>query len=394
MTRRDDGHDDANDPRLAELVGDALGDAGELLPTTEAEVERAEAAGVEEVELPESLQELPPRSTTRDPGGTDEARTASPSARVVELADARARRGGSWLSHGVAAALGAAAATAVLFATTRTERPAGGVPSAEPVTPRADAAAEPWKLALGAIDSCPSDCCAGSVCTKAEGELAKCSSRHTCVACSIDELAKGSYRVRLGALALTDAGRAAMKAAGSFDLCVRVGSSPMTCTPAHTSSNAGDPWAVLPLLASVQDAVAGFELEVRARGTQRALGAWKSPVRLNATVLCRGLSAKPKSPKDESLGVVSVFFDDTHYVELERAERASSLAALRPRIDVTGAPLTIFETSRPGAQRFALVLGPFTKTVAENVRWKVLDQGRPARIVVGDDHVGDGRPLD
>jgi hypothetical protein len=137
--------------------------------------------------------------------------------------------------------------------------------------------------------------------------------------------------------------------------------------------------------------LAGFELALRLKGSKQQLGAWKNPVTLNATVLCKGLLIKPKDEKEEVLGTVSVFLEDTHYVELLRGDSVERLLEARSRLSFVDVTPRIFETRKTGADHFALVLGPFDKPTAEKLRWALLDKGESARLVIGEDHVGPPR---
>ena len=51
------------------------------------------------------------------------------------------------------------------------------------------------------------------------------------------------------------------------------------------------------------------------------------------------------------------------------------------------------ETSEPGAQRFALIAGPYDLATAEVLRWQLLEQQQAATITVGPDYAGAPKPL-
>lgn len=376
---------------LEALLVDAMVRDGDLVPTTEAEVERAMAEGHEfEGELPEALREYRPEA-----GLGREAESAQASRRVVSFEEARrARAGTRVITHFVAVLVGAAAASVLLLWKPPTQ-PGGGVPTSEPVKPVLDASAPDATVALAPLPGCGGDCCAGSACSKAKSELAQCSSGRTCVACGFDALSDSRYRVRLGAFAPLDAGREALKSASAgLELCVRVGSSAQVCTAARSGDETPGAWSELPLAVSVQDLMAGLTLDVRPVGTETVIGTWTSPVQVNPTTLCRGLFIKPTNPKAEGLGTVSLFLDDTSYVELARAADVATLRAERAKLELGAVPARLFETVAGPERRFALVLGPFSKPVADRVRWDLLQKGQQARVVVGDDFSGAPLPLE
>ena len=293
----------------------------------------------------------------------------------------------AWLTHVIAAGLGAAAAAALLVG--RGERPDRPLPTGEPAKPRADAA--PKTIAVPAVLGCSRPCCGGSQCPEARDDLKSCGSERRCIACTIDELALSRYRIRLGAFAPGARVKRIVDGGGALELCARAGSSELACAAAHAAADQEEQWTLLPLVVSTQDMLAGFELGLRQKGGKKQLGVWKSPGTLNATVLCKGLLIKLTDDKEELLGTVSVFLDDTHYVELVRSHSVDQLLEARGRLSFVDATPRIFETRKPGPDHFALVLGPFDKPTAEKLRWALLDKGEPARLVIGDDHVGPPR---
>jgi len=394
-----DEHDKTeSEEQLTSLLAETFAQNGELAPSTDAEVERAEAEGVEyEGALPDSLKEFRSPEASESPAseklGPSPRSEASPRS-VVSLEDARRARS-SWGTHAVAAVLGAAAASALFIWRSRPPEPGGALPTSEPTPTLPDAAPPPEKIALAALPECSSACCAGASCKASKPELAQCSSGRTCIPCAFEMLADSRYRVRLGAFAPLDVGRKVLEnAKGGLELCVRVGSSPLTCTPARTTAEGPAGWSVLPLTVSVQELMAGLTLRVRAVGAETPIGEWLSPVQINATTLCRGLFLKPTTPKQEPLGTVSLFLDDTHFVELGHSATVSALREQRTSFELGALPAKIFETSRDGEQKFSLVLGPFDKRDAEAVRWDLLQKGQTARLTLGDEQVGAALPLD
>jgi hypothetical protein len=413
MTRRDDEHH-ADERRLARLVSDALGD--ELAPTTVAEVERAEAEGLEhEGPLPEALRELrprgaaspsPPRARVDGPPPPPVRSPDADGARsVASLESLRARRGGARLaSHAVAAITGAVAAAAALALLAPSSRRGGGhegAPGPDP-TPRAPDAAALAPLVTVPGASCTDACCAGAACPSA-GELSACSSGRTCVACSLTTLAESRYRLRLGAFTPTSLGRDALEhAPGGLELCARVGASELACAPAATADAPGERWTILPLVPSADELAAGFELRVRPRGLAATIASVEARIQVNPALLCKGTLLRPlptlgrdagAAPPDP-LGTISLFLDDTYWVEVARADAVPTLRAARERFAVAPGALRVIETDRPAHERFTLALGPYDRAHAERVRWSLLEQGESARVDLGGDHVGAPLPLE
>jgi hypothetical protein len=64
------------------------------------------------------------------------------------------------------------------------------------------------------------------------------------------------------------------------------------------------------------------------------------------------------------------------------------------RFDLTGIQPRVYESSRAGAERFALVLGPLEKADADALRWQALDHGIEASVSHGLDFVGAARPAE
>jgi hypothetical protein len=385
--------DDGQGERLVEaLLADAFAERGELIPTTEDEVRRAEQQDLEFAgDLPESLRALRPSSEER------RAPLPPQDATLISLVDARRRRA-SWLTHGIAAAVGAAAAAALFWGQSKGVEPGANLPTGEvPAKAAADAARPDEKITLPPAKTCGSSCCAGEACSAAKSGLSSCSSGRKCIACSNEELAASRYRLRFGAFAPTELGAKAVTSAGpgGLELCVRVGSSEIACVPAHANSDGTEQWSRLPLVASAQDLLAGFVLEVRPKlAGAKAVGAWRSPVQISPTVLCKGLSLRPQNTKEEVLGVVSVFLEDAHFVELRRDASVEALRAHRKRFVLSDVPATLFETSAHGDRKFALVLGPLDKPATERLRWSVLQGGEDARLSVGEDFVGEPTSAD
>ena len=113
------------------------------------------------------------------------------------------------------------------------------------------------------------------------------------------------------------------------------------------------------------------------------MASWGGPVAINPTVLCKGLVLKPKFG-DAVFGTVSLFLDDTHYVELARGTSLRALTESGARFAGTRRP-RIFQ--RAGTKpSFALSVGPLSHAEAERLRGSVLRQGGEAQIVLGLDY--------
>lgn len=389
--------DREGDDELEALVAGALVERGELLPTTEAEVLHAERAGVAfEGELPPELAEYsPPTSERAAPlsrrAPQDRAEPVR-STRVVSLEEARRRpQRGAWLGYGATFVAGAAAAAAAIALFVRA--PPGGPtdPSADPEQTAGvgtGAPPAPSSIATVSVDGCPEACCAGASCAAAEGELRACGSGRTCIPCGDPPASR--YRVRIGHLFPDEA--LDTDRIDALDLCARVGSSRWDCAPAYADPATSPEWRRLPALATSEDAGAGVELELRVRGTKQALGRWHGGVRIGPPVLCSGVGVSLEDTAGKSLGRLSLFFDDAHYVELRRGT-LDALEAYRGELAIAGAVPRLFETSRGGPERFALVVGPLDEPRAERLRWSLLEQGVDARVELGGDYVGDPRDI-
>ncbi len=358
---------------------------GDLVPTTEAAVERAEAEGAEhEGELPAGLAAYR--------GHADEAPRDRAPARVVSLDDARRVRRSSLVTHAAAALAGAAAVAAFWVATRKPENWQAGtdVPASASVSA---SAAEPTRIRIEA-PTCGAGCCAGSDCPAARGELAACPSGRTCIDCDQDDIAEGAYRFRFGNFVPGDPWKKSL-AAGPLEVCAKVGASALTCAPAFVGDAPADRWTDIPLVVTAGDTVGGVTLVIRFAGAKESLAEWSEPLPLNAAGLCKGFLIQPKFRTGDALGTLSVFLVDAHYVEVGRAADVPSLRRRRSTfVAPPGMPFRAFDTRAGGDDRFRLVLGPFGKAQAERIRWGILEAGGDASVGVGADHVGDGLLLE
>lgn len=379
MTNGD--RDKREDDALEALVADALSARGDLMPTTEEQVARAERDGVElEVELPDELREL-----------GEPARRAEQN--VVQLEDRRRSPTSRWLGHAAAGVLGAAAASVfwIWFRSPPDEiRP---TPAAEPNPPAASSSASVRPVEIGPVRACPPPCCAGKACEAAEPLLRSCSSGRACIPCALDHLHGSLYRLRVGSLALSVDGQQRRDGErwGSLEVCARVGSAEPACIAAHAGAASDEVWTSLPGVASAQDLAAGFDLTIRVKGARTPLASWKHAVVVNPTLLCRGLSVAPKTTTGETLGTLSVFLEDAHYVELARSSKVSPLVERQRGLTFADVVPEVYETREAGERRYVLAAGPLDKPTAERLRWKLLDRELDATLGTGVDWVGQPR---
>lgn len=397
MTDRD--RPEPSDDELESLVADALVQRGELAPTTEDEVREAERAlsAEEEPPLPASLEVLPDAPARRRARESAPHEPGAVSQKVVSLDEVRRtrdeKRGLPW-AHAGTFALGAAIAAATLLyvKTPATDKPVSdpGAGTGPGPSASASASASP-RIEIPAVRTCAADCCAGSACNAAEGELKKCSGGRACISCDASADTSNAFRVRLGALSPT----AKLDAANldTLDVCARVGGGEWACLPARSEPSAQPDLRALPKLASSADLSAGVELELRVRGQKQALGRWRDSVRMSPTLLCRGAGALIADEKDEHLGSVALLLEDTHYVELARGADVADLEARGHAFELADVTAGVVETEKQGAERFALTIGPFDKGTAERLRWSFLEKKQQATVVLGADYAGAPRLL-
>jgi hypothetical protein len=362
--------DDESSLELDDATLRALRASDDLVPTTPAEVERAEAT-LADLELPENLQQYRPRATT-----------------TRNAAQPRPKR--PLAGYAVAAGLGALAAAAafVWF------RPAVSVPvtSAGGELVRKSASAPEPAIPLVFRSRCERECCAGSACKAASPALTSCPSGISCVACAPDNVNGGPYRLRLGSVIVSEAGQKVLPLDAPLELCVVGSSSDRICLPA-LGEPGGDAWRLLKAVTPLSDLLVGLTFELKKRGETAILASWKRAVSPTADIMCKGL-AVPLSDGTETLGRLSVFVEPTHFVELGRAPAVPALLKTARRFQVSGLRTRVYEATASGPNHFALVLGPLDKSDAESLRWQVLDHGLDATITHGLDFVGPPRPAD
>ncbi len=392
MTTDRDRDRDPEDEAVERMVADALVRRGELLPTTVAEVERAEAGGVEyEGELPASLRELAPQKDEAPRSKhTSEAALPAKSERFVSLEAARRAREthrGSTLSYAVTFVAGLAAAAGVSLVLGKpTGRPVEPDPGAGP-TPSASASAEPApeRLEIPAVLACKAGCCAGASCDAAKGELKKCASGRTCIGC--DPPMVGSvYKVKLGNV--VPAAKYAGPPMAELDLCGGVIGGEPSCLPAFSTPSDSAAPRTLERLVKDTDLGLGLYFELRPRGTKLVIGRWSDSVRLGPNMLCQGLGALITTEKKEDVGSLAISLDDPYYVEIGRAADVMSLKARRAEIAFEDVTPFVAETSGAGDLRFVLAAGPFDQATAERLRWLFLERDQKAKTSFGEDQQG------
>ncbi len=351
----------------------ALREGGELIPTSEAEVLAAERA------LEDDDLGLPP--------GLGEYRAPR-----LRGKHGRKVRAGSWAGYAATALLGAAAASALWFFSGKA--PSGEATSAGHELVKPSASAPRQKPTLVLQNSCDHDCCAGSACPSSPESLKSCPSGQRCIACGGAQSSDGPYRLRFGTMVLSEAGeRLLTPSAGEpLELCVVVMGGERVCLPALGAGNADDSWRLLPRVSSTQDLLAGLSVELRRKSEGAALASWKHAVVANPEVFCKGLVVQPRQG-DEVVGRVSVFVEQTHFVELSRGASVTKLLETQAEFTFRSVTPRIYETTQGAANRFALVLGPLDKQGAESLRWAVLDGGREATLSYGLDFAGRPRPV-
>lgn len=365
--------------RTEQWVAETLVKHQELIPLSSAEVAEAEARGVAfEGELPDSLKRY-------SPGAGDVPKN------VVSLASHRASQR-AWVGQGLAAILGAAAAVAVLWSWQRYQAETKTVVGREPHSPLQSNPVLPaggQRTPVTTSPLCSEACCAGSDCAAAKSPLKECASQRRCIHCDVGA-ADSRMRIRIGRLAPSETTQFLLdKSPGrALELCVRVASSELLCTPAQANTPQDEAWAALPLVASPADLLGGLTVQVRWVGESDAMAMWSKPIETNPTVLCNGIAIKPKLPDGELVGSLSIFLDDPYYVELGRAPRTQSLLDATSGLKFAGGSPFLYETTAAANERFAMSLGPFDRATADSVRWAVLHQGGDAKIVLGFDYRG------
>lgn len=364
-------HKDDDEHALEDVAHRALRENDELLPTTEAEVERAEGM----------LQ--------RDSALPDDMRTYRPRRPRVSQPPGAPRRQLGVTGYAVAAVVGAlAAGTAVHWLEPQLPT---SVSSAGSELVKPSASARPRATPLSYSSSCEKSCCAGSACSSAPEGLRACPSGIRCATCAADNVNGGPYRLRVGSVIVSEQGQKLLPLTAPLELCVTGGSAGAVCLPAMGEPDTGNAWRLLPQVTPLQDLLTGLGVELRKRGDSTVLASWKHIVSPSAEMMCKGLAVALNN-EGETLGRLSVFIEPTHFVELSRAETVPGLLESLRRFEIAGTEPHVYESSQTGAGRFALVLGPFDKTEADGLRWQALDHGAEAKVSLGLDFVGSPRP--
>lgn len=364
--QKDDDHERA----LQDVALRALRDNDELVPTSEAEVERAEGMLQRDSALPDDLRTYRPRRP-----------------RVSQPPGAPRRQLGV-TGYAVAAVAGAlAAGTAVHWLEPQLPT---SVTSAGSELVKPSASARPRSTPLSFHSSCEKSCCAGSSCSSAPEGLRACPSGIRCASCAADNANGGPYRLRLGSVIVSEQGQKLLPIPAPLELCITGGSAGAVCVPA-LGEPGSDSWRLLPQVTPLQDLLTGLGVELRKRGDSAVLASWKHVVSPTAEMMCKGLAVALNN-EGETLGRLSIFIEPTHFVELSRAATVPSLLDSLAHYEVAGTEPHVYESSQGGARRFALVLGPFDKTDADALRWQALDRGAEANVSLGLDFVGSPRP--
>jgi hypothetical protein len=364
-------HDRDDDAPLDSATLRALKDSDDLVPTSEAEVRRAEQALPDDIELPESLRSYRPRLAE----GPSNVRWLPSKPRVA--------------SHVLAVTLGAlAAAGAVLWF-----RPAGPPPvtSAGGDLVPSPTTSSSARLPLTFETRCERECCAGSACKTASFALRTCPSGIRCAGCTVDNVNGGPYRLRVGTVIPSELGQKVLPLDEPLELCLTALGGAETCLPALGDSG-GETWRQLGQVTPLQSLLGGLTAELRVKGQAFPLANWRNAVSPTPDTLCKGVAIQLNDGK-ETLGRLSIFVEPTHFVELARAVSSPELLAKLGRFDVTGLEPRVRESSRGGGERFVLAIGPLDKADAEALRWHVLDLGIDATVSHGLDFIGSPRPL-
>lgn len=346
--------DEKSNDELDALVARSLVKREELIPTTTEEV--LEAGSEYEGDLPRSLERYQPRS------------------QPIKVAPRRSEARSALPYVGVLAAV--AAAAAVMFFVTRGDEEIHGervdAPSGEP-TPTVPAAPPPVVVPHA---SCGAPCCGGAACQGAPSAVASCPTERTCIPCEGVDEADRQYRVRLGNVA-PPAGQTAA-AMGELDLCVSIGAtpgSPWVCEPAYLPAATRPRGRFLAKASSVDELVKGVSMELRPKGQNKVLAAWRSGIKVGASSLCKGLSVSLQNEQHEQLGTLSMFLERTYYVELaRRADRAALDPIASSFAFGERTPRFMTAASDVRAERHVLALGPFDKPEAEEL-WRQLQEG-------------------
>jgi hypothetical protein len=383
MSRRPDPKRE-NHERWERLVADALGERGELVPTTELEVERMEA----ELEGG-ALRSPPPFEFAEDAGasvsvGPRSVEREGPGGRRSTGGFRGASAGARWAGYGISAALGALAATVALWWSRPALRPVAlegtGEATRVPSTQPRPAAA----VRLSVPADCH-DCCGGTSCS---AQPSKCPSGRRCIPCGVE--AQARFRLRVGAVNVSEAARGADGETPAERLCVSVAGSRAQCLQANAYADQTEPWRVLSRVVAAEDLLAGVRFELRSGDDKTLLAVWNRPVVVADDTLCKGLFVALKTEGGQQLGSVSAFLEDAQYVEIARAGRVGPLAELAAQLSSNTVTAKVTETT--GAARFALVVGPLGVDAANRVRWQLLDAGLSATVTTGNDLVGLARP--
>jgi len=367
--------DEKSNSELDALVARSLVERGELIPTTVEEVleTRADYDG----ELPRALERYEPKP---EPPEAQPVKAASRNGDALRV-----------LSYiGVGAAM--AAAIAAFFVSRGDQQIQGehlGTTRAGPAGTMPVASQSPVVIRKG---SCEASCCGGGECASAETAYTSCPTERTCIPCAGLDQADRLYRVRLGNVASASGQTAA--ALGQLDLCVSVGStpgSPWVCEPAYLPAATRPRGRFLAKASSVDELVGGVSMELRPKGQNKVLAAWRSGIKVGVGSLCKGVSVNLQNEQHEQVGTLSMFLERTYYVELARRPDRAALDEVATAFAFDGRTprfMTVSSDVRGGGH--VLALGPFDKPEAEallrELRGEPTALGAGFRIDNGDDY--------
>jgi hypothetical protein len=365
-----------SEEQLERLIAQAFRD--EMIPTSLEEVRRAEEQSTARLDV--ALPELPERSAS------PASRYGSRDAQVVSLdtrrVGARGNSSSQWLHWGIAAMVGAAAASvALIFA-----RPVAPPPGIQGAGDDGTVVTVPPRDEMKPlVISAPcSDCCAGSSCDTNRRE---CASGRTCVGCQPGP--QDRFRIRLGDLSWAEQFQG--KGEAQPVICIQVGQSEEECLGEIGTPPQIRTWVRTQSTYSPTQLLDSVRLQLRTQKERVLLAQWERKVSLTPDTLCKGLAVQFTETTGESVARVSAFVDDAQFVELERAASPRLLLLAQENLKDPERLSRIHETTADGERHFVLSLGPLAGNQLEKVRWQLLDQERKFEITTGGDYVGEPR---
>ncbi len=375
-----DNREELTEAQLEKLISQAF--AEEMIPTSPEEVRRAEehASEISAEELPQLPEQ--PMSTRRSRASGARAVPSLDEARARSRASRRGSSAKQWMHWGVAAMVGAAAATAVLF-------------FARPIQPPSDiqgagddgtiVSTPPSQEAKPLVIDAPCDaCCGGSAC---EAQSTECASGRTCVGCQPGP--QDRFRIRLGDLSWVEDFQGAGEAQPV--ICIQAGQTEEECLGDTVEAAVTRTWAQTKTTYSPTQLLDGLRIQLRRQKDRALVAEWRRKVSLTPDTLCKGLAVQFIDGKGAPVARISAFVDDAQFIELARAATPRPLLDLQERLKDLSRLSRIHETRDEGERHFVLSLGPLGGKQLEKVRWQLLDQGQKVEITTGGDYVGEPR---